>query len=56
MVSHFFFTENMINILEFLLLASEEIIPATDIEEKNNLSISSLLIYTLLGFSSFVCG
>lgn len=49
----FFFTENMINI-EFLLLASEEIILATDIEQKNNLSVSSLL-YLHSSWFIFIC-
>lgn len=49
----FFFTENMINI-EFLLLASEEIILATDIEQKNNLSVSSLL-YLHSSWFLFIC-
>ena len=43
----------MINI-EFLLLASEEIILATDIEQKNNLSISSLL-YLHSSWFLFIC-
>lgn len=43
----------MINI-EFLLLASEEIILTTDIEQKNNLSISSLL-YLHSSWFLFIC-